>query len=167
MQQELHHSFVVAGTREQAWSFLWNIEAVARCIPGCEEVIVLDPGTAYKARVRRHVGPFLIRLDLDITVVRCDPFQGIQVEVSGEDKRLRSQVRQKIIVSLTEGEGETCRIGLETHFQLSGLLASLGERLLGGQVQQELDLFAGCVQEGLEQAAAAKTELRFPESSRT
>jgi uncharacterized protein len=155
MQQELQHSFSVGVTRDQAWSFLWNIEAVAKCIPGCEEVIVQEQEKSYKARVRRHVGPFLIRLELDIAVVQSTPPRSFQVVVSGEDKRLRSQVRQSVTVSLEETEGGRCQIGLEASFQLSGMLASLGAGLLGAQIQQELELFAGCVQSSLEREAAS------------
>jgi len=155
MRLDIQHSFSVGATLNQAWSFLWNIEAVAKCIPGCEEVLVREQGTSYQARVRRHVGPFLIRFELDIAVAQSSPPHRIEVVVSGDDKRLRSQIRQSIIVSLTEVEAGQCQIDLATSFELSGMLASLGERLLGAQIQQELDIFASCIQNSLEREAAS------------
>ena len=102
MQQVMQHTFVVDTNRERAWSFLWDVEAVAKCIPGCEEVTTQEPGVSYRARVRRSVGPFLIRFELTIAVTETVPLQRLQALVSGEDKRLRSSVEQKIEISLEE-----------------------------------------------------------------
>lgn len=155
MHQELKHSFSVGTTCDRAWSFLWNIKAVAQCIPGCEEVLAQERVACYRARLRRHVGPFLIRFDLDILVERSIPPHYIQVTVSGEDKRLRSQLQQSVNISLKEVEDGRCEIELVSSFELSGMLTSLGERLLRAQIQRELDLFASCVQSNLDRESAS------------
>lgn len=157
MQQEIQHAFVVEASRDQAWAFLLDIGAVAKCIPGCTEVLVQDPGKSYKARVRRNVGPFLIRFELDISVVESAPPERIQVVVSGEDKRLRSQIQQNISVSLKNLTDRQCKIEIATNFQLSGMLASLGEGLLGGQIRQELDTFVGSLRNALQERASMST----------
>src|SRR6187399_2665845 len=129
MQQTMQNAFVVDTTRERAWAFLWDLEAVAKCVPGCEEVLTQEPSVSYKARVRRNVGPFLIRFELDITVIATLPLERIQVAVSGEDKRLRSKVQQNITVSLNDVGNGRCQIEIITDFRLSGMLAALGEGL--------------------------------------
>lgn len=154
MKQAIQYSFVVETSRDQAWSFLWNIEAMARCIPGCEEVRVQNEGESYRARLRRHVGPFLIRFDLDIVVAESAPPERIRIVVSGEDKRLRSQLHQSVMVSLQDINSYQCQIDIATDLRLSGMLASLGERLLSGQIQQELDTFVGCVRSALQERSA-------------
>jgi carbon monoxide dehydrogenase subunit G len=150
MELKTQHSFIIGASRTQAWSFLWDIEAVAKCIPGCEKVLVLDESKSYKAHVRRQVGPFLIRFELDITVLEIVAYQRLKVEVTGEDKRLRSRIAETVTLTLSDVDGGQCQIGIATHFQLSGMLASLGERLLSAQIEQELDIFLSCVRSRLE-----------------
>jgi carbon monoxide dehydrogenase subunit G len=157
MEQDIKHSFIVEVKREQAWSFLWNLEAVAQCIPGCEEVRIQEAGKSYQARVRRNIGPFLIRMELDISVAESNPPQLIRVEVSGQDKRLRSKIGQKLAISLHEIGINQSRIDVATTMELSGMLTVLGERLLSVQIQQELDLFVACVQKGVEAKVPEET----------
>ena len=157
MQQTMQHAFIVDAARERAWAFLWDLEAVAKCIPGCEEVLTQEPGLSYKARVRRVVGPFLIRLELNIVVAESVPLERIQVVVSGEDKRLRSKVQQNITVSLHDFGNSQCQIEIVTDFRLSGMLSALGEGLLAGQIHQELDAFVESVKYTLQQRASQAT----------
>ena len=151
MQQTTQNAFVVDTTRERVWAFLWDLEAVAKCLPGCEEVLTQEPGLSYNARVRRNVGPFLIRFELDIAVIESAPLDRIQVAVSGEDKRLRSKVQQTIAVSLKDFGNSQCQIEIITDFRLSGMLAALGEGLLAGQIRQEIDTFVGSVKNALQE----------------
>ena len=112
---------------------------------------------SYKARVRRNVGPFLIRLELNIGVTESVPLERIQFVVSGEDKRLRSKVQQNITVSLNDLANSQCQIEIDTDFRLSGMLAALGEGLLAGQIRQELDSFIGSVKNALQERASEAT----------
>ena len=153
----MQNAFVVDTVRERAWAFLWDLEAVAKCVPGCEEVLTQEPSVSYKARVRRNVGPFLIRFELDITVIATLPLERIQVAVSGEDKRLRSKVQQNITVSLNDVGNGRCQIEIITDFRLSGMLAALGEGLLAGQIRQEIDTFVGSVQNALQERVSETT----------
>ena len=157
MQQTLQDAFVVDTARETAWAFLWDIEALAKCVPGCQEVLTQERGLSYKARVRRNVGPFLIRLELDIAVAESVPLQRIRVLVLGEDTRLRSKVQQSITVSLNDFGDSQCQIEIVTEFRLSGMLAALGEGLLTGQIRQELDTFVESVKYALQQQASRAT----------
>ena len=157
MQQTMRNAFVVSSRRERAWVFLWDLEGVAKCVPGCEEVVTQQPGRSYKARVRRNVGPFLIRLELDITVIESLPLERIQVVVSGEDKRLRSNVQQTITVVLSDVGNSQCQIEIIVDFRLSGMLAALGEGLLAGQIRQEIDTFVGSVQYALQERVSEAT----------
>jgi len=154
MQQKLQQAFVVNTAREQVWRFFWDLETVAKCIPGCEEVRTLTPGLSYQARIRRSIGPFLIRLELQIAVVESESPQRIRVRVSGEDKRLRSEVQQNISIVLSDVDDKQCQIEITTDFRLSGMLTALGEGLLGNQIRQEIDTFVDCVKSLLQGPAA-------------
>ena len=104
----LTHSFSVSASRDEAWAFLWDIETVARCIPGCQEVFVKQADSLYGAIVRRKAGPFLIGMELDIRVLQRNPPEAIVAEVVGSDRRLKSEVRQLLEIRLNpETDGTT------------------------------------------------------------
>ena len=154
INQQFKHDFEVEATPEVVWSFLWDVEAMGRCIPGCEEVLVREENKDYLARLRRKVGPFVIRMEMDITVVESEAPQRIVMDVTGRDKRLRSQLRQHITVTLgLVGEGRT-HVDFDTQFELSGVLATLGWTLLSGHIHQEIDTFVADVQTGIEEYKA-------------
>ena len=65
MTQEIQHSFRVEAKPAEVWLFLWDLEAVTRCIPGSEPVTVPDPGRSWRRR-RRGFGPRASRRTMDI-----------------------------------------------------------------------------------------------------
>ena len=47
INQNFNHVFEIEAPPGQVWKFLWDIQAVAGCIPGCEEVITQEENKAY------------------------------------------------------------------------------------------------------------------------
>ncbi len=155
MTKDLEHSFRVDADRRQVWSFIWDVEAVARCIPGCKQVETLEEGKAYRARVERKLGPFSFGMDLDIEVVETRAPEYLSVEASGDDRRLRSQLKQVISLSLDEDRDPGTTVTVNATFTLTGLLASLGENLIEAQVGQVLGDFASTLQKAILERQAA------------
>jgi carbon monoxide dehydrogenase subunit G len=75
----------VAAPPEQVWAFLWDVERVARCIPGCSDVRVVDPQRSYTATVTEKVGPFRVSFPLEIEVTRLEAPRNLQVQARGAD----------------------------------------------------------------------------------
>ena len=149
MTQDLEHSFRVEAERRQVWSFIWDVQAVARCIPGCKQVETLEEGKAYRALVQRKLGPFSFGMDLDIVVVETRAPEYLSVEASGDDRRLRSQLKQVISLSLEEEEDGGTTVTITGTFTLTGLLASLSKHLVAAQVGQVLEDFASTLQKAI------------------
>ena len=156
VNQDFNHSFVIEAPPALVWKFLWDIQAMAGCIPGCGEVITRVENKTYLAKMRRKVGPFVIRMEMDIEVTECVEPKRVAVVVAGRDKKLRSKLSQTVAVAL-EGEpgGPSC-IEVNTHFELSGVLASLGAILLKGHIQHEMDTFVKNIQAGIEEFKAGQ-----------
>ena len=142
MTQEIEHAFSVEAELEQVWSFIWDVKAVARCIPGCEQVDTVEEGKTYKALVRRAMGPFAIGIEIDIAVVETRPPEYLRVEMSGDDRRLRSRVNQVISLTLRQNADRQTEVAVNGTFTLTGLLASMNNHLIAGQVRQVLEDFA-------------------------
>ena len=157
VDQHFNHTFEVEVRPEQVWSFLWDIEAMANCIPGCEEVVTLEEKKSYKANMRRKIGPFLVRMEVDLAVMESEPNRRIVVESTGRDKKLRSELNQRVTIQLSEAGDSGSRVRIETQFQLSGVLASLGWTLLSGHIHAELDQFVDTVKSRIEERQAQRS----------
>ena len=155
MIQDFKHSFSVKAAPGEVWPFFWDVEAMARCIPGCEDVSILDEGKSYKARLHRKVGPFLLRFELDINVLESDAPRLIKVEVSGSDRWLKSEITETLTVTLTPIGKDQTRVDMAASFNLTGLLAKMGENLINAHVQQVLDDFVAGVQAAIEERRSA------------
>lgn len=154
VDQHFNHAFEVEARPEQVWSFLWDIEAMANCIPGCEEVATLEEKKSYKASMRRKVGPFLVRMAVDLAIAESEPNRRIVVESTGRDTKLRSELNQRVTIQLSEAGDSGSRVEIETEFQLSGVLATLGWTLLSGHIHSELDQFVDTVKARIEERQA-------------
>jgi carbon monoxide dehydrogenase subunit G len=152
--QEIMHSFDVTAPRELVWSFLWDPQALARCLQGCEDVVVVEEGKSYRVRVRRKVSVFVVGLELDITVLEREAGRYVRLEISGKDTRLRSELHLALLVSVDEIAPNECRINLGATINLSGLLAALKKTLVSMQISQTLDDFATRLRSGIEEQAS-------------
>ena len=158
--QEIAHSFDVTAPREQVWSFLWDPQALARCLQGCKDVVVVEEGKSYRVQVRRKVSVFVVGLELDITVLERDVGRYVRLEISGTDRRLRSDLHVALLVSVVEVARNECRINLMATINLSGLLATLKKTLVSMQILQTLDEFASRLRIGIEELSTpAGTQL--------
>ncbi len=162
------HSFDIEAAPKLVWSFLWNVQALTRCITGCEEVITRSENKAYFARIRRKVGPFLIRMELEIDVKTCVEPERIAVVVSGRDNKLRSKLSQELLLSLKGNPEGPSTVQIESDFELRGVLAALGKNLLRGHVRNEMNTFVENVRAGIEafnlqQASQGETKARILE----
>ena len=152
--QEIMHSFDVTASRELVWSFLWDPQALARCLQGCEDVVVVEEGKSYRVRVRRKVSVFVVGLELDITVLEREAGRYVRLEISGKDARLRSELHLALLVSVDEIAPNECRINLGATINLSGLLAALKKTLVSMQISQTLDDFATRLRSAIEEQAS-------------
>ena len=126
------------------------METLATCIPGCAAVETVVEGKVYNTRIKRRVGPFPLNFNLDITVAESKAPEFIAVEVSGSDRQLKSHVRERVSVLLSDaGDGRT-RIEIATKLNITGLLASLSKSLISMHARQVLDEFVTTVRERVE-----------------
>lgn len=141
MIHELDHSFVVEAGISEVWRFLWNVEGVARCIPGCEQVSVIENNKYYAAQIKKKMGPFAVAIGLDIEVIDARAPHFLSVSIKGSDRRLRSELTQVISLQLTP-IGDSTQLDIRGEFSVTGLLGSLNKNLIVGQVSQVLDEFS-------------------------
>ena len=94
--------------RERVWAFFWDVPSLARCIPGCENVVPVEEGASYTASVRRQVGPFSLRVALVVTVVDRTPPSEISIEVRGEEEAVEDVEALGVGLAISPGPDVAC-----------------------------------------------------------
>jgi carbon monoxide dehydrogenase subunit G len=128
-------------SREKTWTLLWDVGALAGCLPGCEDVIEIEPRRRYRATIRDRVGPFRVSIPLDVGVETVVDGERLTFAASGRDSALGSPVKVRLAVALADATGGV-RLTLDGEGELGGKLAMLGQAVATRKARETLDRFA-------------------------
>lgn len=109
---------------EKVWEFLWDIEKLSRCIPGCEGVKTIKEREKYELKVKDSVGPITVHFDMLAAVKKLEPLRRIEIAMEGKDFKAGG-VRQTMALALTP-KGNDTEIDFETDVNVFGRLGTLG-----------------------------------------
>ena len=151
ISEQIEHEFSVKGRPDIVREFLWDVEALVGCLPGCEEILTLEEKKRYKAHVRHKVGPFLIRMEMDIETRESAEDYRMTADIVGRDKRLKTEVRQRVTISVDDEAQDSSRVHISSQFELNGVLATLGWTPLSGHIYEIMHTFGANVQSAIEE----------------
>ena len=139
---KVQEQFVVAGPASTVWEFFEQVDRVARCVPGVEDVTVVDDENS-RVRVTQAVGPMSATFDMKMRITAREPgrsmeFTGIGRSVRGAAGNVRSTNR----VQLEEAENGSTRVLLESEVALGGMLGSVGQKVVAKQASVVTKSFA-------------------------
>lgn len=141
--------FVIAESPQALWEFLEQFDQVARCVPGVEEVTVIDDDNS-RVRLTQSLGPMTATFDVKMRVTARDPGKSMAFTAVGRSvKGAAGNVRANHVVRLSdEGSGST-RVLLEGDVALGGMLGSVGQKVVAKQAAVVTQSFAQALQERL------------------
>ena len=122
----------IARTREAIFDRLLDPQFLKRCIPGCESIEEVAPGS-YKTVVKSGVGA--VRGSFKGTAVISDVVRPESYTLSVEGKSTVGYVRSVATLRLEEIDSGT-RVHYQGEAKISGLLARVGGRLLEPAAQK-------------------------------
>jgi carbon monoxide dehydrogenase subunit G len=141
--------FTVKASPDTVWAFLLDPKRLAPCIPGCDELEVIDERT-YRVRLTVKVGFLSTRQDLRLEIVEADPPRRLVSEGRGEDSRLGSRVEVRTRLELSpDGEGATA-VAYASDVTVLGRLGSIGDAVMKVKAKELAGLFAKKVTAALE-----------------
>jgi len=141
--------FTVKASPEALWTFLLDPKCLAPCIPGCDELEVINERT-YRVRLTVKVGFLSTRQDLRVEIVEADPPRRLVSEGRGEDSRLGSRVEVRTRLELSPaGEGATV-VAYASDVTVLGRLGSIGDAVMKVKAKELAGLFAQKVTAALE-----------------
>jgi uncharacterized protein len=134
-------AFEVDAPVERVWALLKDIPKVATCIPNAEITDVVDERT-YRAKVSVKVGPVSVSYRATIVVDAFDDVARVaRFNVKGDELRGRGGVRAAVVSTASERDGKT-HVDLHTDAQISGIVATVGGRLIEAVAQKTVAQFA-------------------------
>jgi len=117
-------NLLIARPIEKVWEFLWDIEKLSKCIPGCQAVKTLKERERYELSVKDSVGPITVQLEFLADVKKIEPLKRIEIAMQGKDFKAGG-VRQTMALALASKDNET-QVDFETDVNVFGRLGTLG-----------------------------------------
>lgn len=144
MQQE----FTVTEPVGAVWKFFEEPESVARCMPGIEQVTVLDADNV-QVRATQSVGPMSATFDAKVTVLERVTGELIRFRAAGRSVRgAAGNLRTENTVRL-RGTPDGTSVLVEGDLVLAGALGSVGQKVVARQAGKVTAEFAANLQRAL------------------
>jgi carbon monoxide dehydrogenase subunit G len=138
---KLREEFHVAKPVGDVWSFFEQPERVAACLPGVENVTVVDPDNV-NVRATQSLGPMRATFDTKVRIDERVPGELIRFTATGRTvKGALGNVRAGISVQLEPADGSTGVI-VEGDVTLAGALGSVGQKVVSRQAGKVTAEFA-------------------------
>ena len=134
---KIEGSHDIPAPQEKVWDAFLGPATLAKAIPGCEGLEEIGPGE-YKAVMKVGVAAIKGTFEGRVRLMDLDPPTRYRMAVEG--KGGPGFVRGEAAMSLAPIETGT-KVSYDADVQVGGLIASVGQRMLGGVSKMMLDQF--------------------------
>jgi uncharacterized protein len=157
-------SFILQAERERVAALLIDIERVATCVPGVQDVVMTEPNT-YEAVLRTQIGPIKSAFKGSVRVDSSEAPARLAATAQGKDRSTQSMAKVGFSATLEEVGDKTTRVDAEADVSIRGRLGQFGTGVIQATATQMLNDFATCVNAGLdtpEESGTASTPAPEP-----
>ena len=142
-------TLTVDAPRDRVWRFLTDPDAVGSCAPGLESLEIVAPRERFRAVASVGFGSVKARFVSDVEWLDLDPPGRARMKVSGTAPGSIVDAFSEML--LTDGPAGTTQVSWSTDVVVSGNLASLAARVMGGVAQRLTDRFFDSVRRRIEE----------------
>ncbi|HEX9822202.1 MAG TPA: carbon monoxide dehydrogenase subunit G [Methylomirabilota bacterium] len=143
---KLEGTYDVPAPRQKVWEAFLDPEQLKKAIPGCEKLEAIGPDE-YKATLKIGVGGVKGTFEGKVRLGDKKPPESYKLAVEGSGGP--GFIRGETVITLTDAEGGT-RVSYTADVQVGGLIASVGQRMLGGVSKMMADKFFNNMSEQLQ-----------------
>jgi carbon monoxide dehydrogenase subunit G len=149
---KMEGKFSLKAPIQKVWDFLLKPETLASCVPGAEKMEAIDDKT-YESVVKQKVGPISVKLKFTTTLAEVNPPTHLKAVGRGADVTKAGNFTQETVVDLKEiAQGEV-EISYMSDVQITGRLATFGERIMRAKAKKVGDEFVENLQNKLKSVA--------------
>lgn len=135
---DIQGSATLRGTQEQVFKLMQDPEVLRRCVPGCEKLEATGPDQ-FRASLSIGVAAIKGKYTGEMSMTDQRPPSGYSLNVEG--KGTPGWVKAVMKFEL-EPQGEQTVVHYKIDAQVGGLIAAVGQRMLGGVAKMMLgDMF--------------------------
>ncbi|HZN53461.1 MAG TPA: carbon monoxide dehydrogenase subunit G [Methylomirabilota bacterium] len=145
---KLEGSYEVKAPRDKVWSAFLDPETLRKAIPGCEKLEMIGPDE-YKATLKIGVAAVKGTFEGKVRLLDKKPSDSYRLAADGSGGP--GFVRADTLISLADIDGGT-RVTYSADVQVGGLIAGVGQRMLGGVSKMMADQFFNRMSEQLSTA---------------
>lgn len=145
---QIKDSFVINAPQDKVWEFLFDIPKLSECVPGIEDVEVVDDKT-YRGKLVVKVGPIKSSFSGTVNLTEVDAPNRIAGTVEGNDKSSASSVKASFTGTLKSVDGGT-EAAFVVEANLRGRLAQFGGPVITATAKKLTAEFAKNLRERLE-----------------
>lgn len=146
-------SYDLPAPREKVWAALLDPAQLMTAMPGCETLEVIGEGE-YRAILKVGVAAVKGTFEGKVRLSNLEPPSRYKMAVEGSGGP--GFVRGEAAMELADLEGGT-RVTYSADVQVGGLIASVGQRMLGGVSKMMVDHFFSRMGEQLRSAVGGET----------
>jgi len=145
---KLEGSYEVKAPRDKVWSAFLDPETLRKAIPGCEKLEMIGPDE-YKATLKIGVAAVKGTFEGKVRLLDKKPSDSYRLAADGSGGP--GFVRADTLISLADIDGGM-RVTYSADVQVGGLIAGVGQRMLGGVSKMMADQFFNRMSEQLSTA---------------
>jgi carbon monoxide dehydrogenase subunit G len=134
---KLEGSYDVAAPRQKVWDAFLDPKQLKKAIPGCEKLEALG-ADEFKATLK--IGVAAVKGTFEGKVRLSDKQKPDSYRLAAEGSGGPGFVKADTVITLTDIEGGT-RVSYSADVQVGGLIAGVGQRMLGGVSKMMADQF--------------------------
>jgi len=134
---KLEGSYAVSAPRAKVWDAFLNPKQLRKAIPGCEKLEALGDDE-YKATLKIGVAAVKGTFEGKVRLLDKKPPESYRLAAEGSGGP--GFVKADTLITLTETDGGT-RVSYSADVQVGGLIAGVGQRMLGGVSKMMADQF--------------------------
>ncbi len=138
----------ILAPREKAFAFLTNPDTVSQCAPGLKSVEVIEPDKKFKAVAAVGFGAVSVTFSNDVEFIELSFPDRAVIKVHGTAPGSAVDVIAEMALS-DHAEGGT-ELEWKADITISGQIASLASRMMGGVTKKLTGMFFNCVKGRLE-----------------
>jgi carbon monoxide dehydrogenase subunit G len=140
---ELSGSYTFTAPPDTVWNLLVDPKVIASCLPGCDRLEPIGEDR-YRAELTLAVASITRQYAGTVAMLDKQPPHAYRLVVEGTGKP--GFVKGEATIELKQ-EGETTKVTVKGQGQVGGLMARVGQRLLGAVSKMMMDRFFACLQQ--------------------
>jgi hypothetical protein len=121
--------FTVKAPIKKLWDTLFDVQALAACLPGTEKIEQLDDKT-YDVTMKQKVGIIKVTMKGKQTLTKVEAPTHLEMEGEAEDVTKLGRMKDKVTMDLKELSGGEVEISYNIDVSMVGKLAMFGDRVM-------------------------------------